>query len=238
MKELFVLQRQPVGEHQFLLDIFSAEAGRLSVVTPNRSAKKDTFIPDYFQHCQADWRAGEDWPQIKVLQLRQTFSLTHHSLYCGLYLNELLTRLLPRNEPAYDLFQLYTSVVSALENNNDSNNAAALEPWLRLFEYQLLQQLGLAFSWQQDSFSRSITLHQRYQFHPQDGFCLHGKGFFRGSDILAFDRWLKNFAETPVDVSVWQMAKQVLRLALENVLERPLVSRQLFKASLHHSEVP
>lgn len=231
MKKLFVLQRQPVGEHQFLLDIFSAEAGRLSVVTPKRSSKKDTFIPDYFQQCQADWRAGEDWPQIKVLQLRQSFLLRNNSLYCGLYLNELLTRLLPRNEPAHDLFHLYASVINALEENNDSDNAGALEPWLRLFEYQLLQQLGLGFSWQQDSLSRPITADQRYQFNPQEGFYLHGKGFFRGSDILAFASWLKNFAEVPVDVSVWQTAKQVLRLALENVLERPLISRQLFNPS-------
>lgn len=231
MKKLFVLQRQPVGEHQFLLDIFSAEAGRLSVVTPKRSSKKDTFIPDYFQQCQADWRAGEDWPQIKVLQLRQSFLLRNNSLYCGLYLNELLTRLLPRNESAHDLFHLYASVINALEENNDSDNAGALEPWLRLFEYQLLQQLGLGFSWQQDSLSRPITADQRYQFNPQEGFYLHGKGFFRGSDILAFASWLKNFAEVPVDVSVWQTAKQVLRLALENVLERPLISRQLFNPS-------
>ena len=231
MKKLFVLQRQPVGEHQFLLDIFSAEAGRLSVVTPKRSSKKDTFIPDYFQQCQADWRAGEDWPQIKVLQLRQSFLLRNNSLYCGLYLNELLTRLLPRNESAHDLFHLYASVINALEENNDSDNTGALEPWLRLFEYQLLQQLGLGFSWQQDSLSRPITADQRYQFNPQEGFYLHGKGFFRGSDILAFASWLKNFAEVPVDVSVWQTAKQVLRLALENVLERPLISRQLFNPS-------
>ncbi|MCH2039509.1 MAG: DNA repair protein RecO C-terminal domain-containing protein [Saccharospirillaceae bacterium] len=231
MKKLFVLQRQPVGEYQFLLDIFSAEAGRLSVVTPQRSAKQDAFIPDCFQQCQADWRVGEDWPQIKALQRQRTFQLRNNSLYCGLYLNELLARLLPRNEPAKDLFLLYASVINALEDNNDSANGGALEPWLRLFEYQLLQQLGLGFSWQQDSLARPITLHQRYRFNPQEGFYLHGAGFFRGSDILAFAGWLKNFAEVPHDVSVWQTAKQVLRLALEHVLERPLISRQLFNPS-------
>ena len=225
MKTLFVLQRQPVGEQQFLLDIFSAEAGRLSVVTPQRSAKQNAFIPDYFQQCRADWRPGEDWPQVKVLQPDQSYTLSNNALYCGLYLNELLVRLLSRHEPLPLLFQVYRSVLMGLEQ------AGAAEPWLRLFEHQLLQQLGYGVCWQHDSLQRPIERQLSYRFTAQDGFVLHGVGQYSGADIHAFNAWLQNFSQLPGSVSVWQMAKQVLRLSLENILERPLVSRELFSAT-------
>lgn len=225
MKKLFVLQRQPVGEHQFLLDVFSADAGRLAVVTPRRSAKQNTFTPDCFQQCQADWRAGEDWPNIKVVQLQQRFELAGNALYCGLYLNELLVRLLSRNEPLPVLFQVYRSVLNGLQQGGSA------EPWLRLFEHQLLLQLGYGVSWQYDSLQRQIDARQCYQFNAQEGFVLHGAGQYSGADILAFKTWLQDFSRLPASVSVWQMAKQVLRLSLENILERPLVSRELFTAT-------
>jgi len=225
MKKLFVLQRQPIGEHQFLLDIFSAEQGRLSVVTPKRSSKQNFYIPDCFQQCQADWRPGEDWPNIKVLQLQQSYELADSALYCGLYLNELLVRLLSRHEPLPLLFQVYRSVLMGLEQGG------AAEPWLRLFEHQLLQQLGYGVCWQYDSLQRPIDRKLSYRFNAQDGFVLHGAGQYSGADIHAFNVWLQNFSQLPGSVSVWQMAKQVLRLSLENILERPLVSRELFSAT-------
>ncbi|UTW47245.1 DNA repair protein RecO [Bacterioplanoides sp. SCSIO 12839] len=234
MNKLFVLQRQPVGEHQFLLDIFSAEQGRLSVVTPKRKYSKthqsNLYIPDLFQLCQADWRSGDEWPNIKASEMIQQFTLQGNYLYCGLYLNELLSRLLTRQDAQPELFRIYQQIVKGLQNASD--DATSAEPLLRIFEHQVLQQLGYGVDWQQDNQQRPVYAGQRYFFNAREGFYRHGEGKFSGQDILAFYHWLNDFTQVPASARVWQCAKQVLRLALEEHFDRPLVSRELFMAQL------
>lgn len=209
MQQLLVLHYQAIAEQDWLLDAFSGARGRHKLIL-----KRPTHAPDLFIQYQCDWFAQADWPTIKAWQPTEEWSLEHSALYCGLYLNELLVALLPLAEPFPALFQLYKNTLQGLAANQWS------EPWLRMFEWQLLQHLGYGFSWQKDSDSQAIVPHCFYQFVPATGFVKTSNGL-SGHDILAF-------AQGSKDVRVWQLAKGVFRAALDDLIAGPLCSRTLF----------
>ena len=62
------------------------------------------------------------------------------ALLSGLYLNELLMRLLAREDTHAPLFDLYAGVVRVL---GSGEHGEALEPVLRAFELLLLREIGL-----------------------------------------------------------------------------------------------
>lgn len=208
MQRLVVLQFQAIAENDWLLDVFSLERGRHKLIL------KQPSTADLFIGYQCDWFEKTDWPIIKAWQPTRTWHLEGSALYCGLYLNELLVALLPLGEPLPSLYNTYKNSLQALAEQQWS------EPWLRLFEWQLLQQLGYGFSWQYDHQNQLIDPKGFYQFVPASGFIKADKGF-SGNDIIGF-------AQGSKEIRVWQLAKSIFRLALDELLPKPLCSRTLF----------
>lgn len=208
MQALIVLQRQPLREQDWLLDVFSRQRGRLSLVL-----NRPQTVPDLFTLYQGDWQPAQDWPALKGWHRQQTWPLQDTALFCGFYLNELLVKLLPRHEPQPALFATYQATLNGL------HNSPVADPWLRLFEVQLLTQLGYGFSWQQDSSGQPLQAGQYYRFVPGQGFSPAASGL-AGADLLAF-------ASGANALPLWRLARAVLRQALDHVLQQPLLSREL-----------
>jgi len=79
-------------------------------------------------------------------------ALSGKNLRCGFYLNELLMRLLPKHDPHARLFAIYTQTLESLQN-------AACEKALRLFEKNLLMEIGLrAALWEEQKFRMRRTI--------------------------------------------------------------------------------
>lgn len=204
----FVLRRQPVKEQDWLLDLFSKQAGLVQVrVSP------PTEIPDLLSCYSGGWQANKDWPKLKGVQRVSEHSLNQESLVCALYLTELLIQLLGYHDPQPEIFELYQKTLSALASS------PAPEPWLRLFEYQLLQHLGYGFEWHLAG-GQAVFPDQRYQFQAGEGLVLSAQGWL-GEPLLAI---AKGEWSQP---GCLQVAKQVLREALALLLPRPLISRDL-----------
>ena len=152
--------------------------------------------------------------------------LTGFALYSGLYLNELLVRLLHREEPLPALFQDYVAALGQLREG-------PLEATLRRFEQRLLAELGYQLILDQDVDGRPIEPDLWYLYQADLGFSVlrespravgAQRGCFRGAHLLAMEQQLYD------DDAVAQAAKQLSRLALAPHLgDRPLRSRELFK---------
>ena len=71
-------------------------------------------------------------------------------LFCGMYLNELLVRLLPLDDPQPQLFEHYTLSVQGL------SHGLPMQPLLRSFEWRLLEQLGYGFSFTEDVHGQAL----------------------------------------------------------------------------------
>ncbi|WP_313456890.1 DNA repair protein RecO [Pseudomonas sp.] len=143
------------------------------------------------------------------------------ALFSGLYLNELLMRLLPGEAPQPELFEHYALTLQALAAGRP------LEPLLRAFEWRLLQDLGYTFSLTLDVNDEPIAADGLYRLQVDAGLervHLLQPGLFNGTELLALAEanW-----EAPGTLLA---AKRLMRQALAVHLgPRPLVSRELFR---------
>ena len=83
---------------------------------------------------------------------------------CGFYLNELLLRLLPRDDPHEALFDVYAEALHALAAGAPQASV------LRGFEKRLLAELGYAPMLERDAASGApIEPSRRYVYEPDRG---------------------------------------------------------------------
>jgi DNA repair protein RecO (recombination protein O) len=143
------------------------------------------------------------------------------ALFSGLYLNELLMRLLPAEAPQPELFEHYALTLQALAAGRP------LEPLLRSFEWRLLEDLGYAFALDHDVSDEPIEADGLYRLQVDAGLervYLVQPGLFNGAELLAL-------AQADWDApGALLAAKRLMRQALAVHLgPKPLVSRELFR---------
>ncbi|KRD26993.1 MULTISPECIES: DNA repair protein RecO [Acidovorax] len=142
----FVLHSYDWSESSLILEVFCRRQGRVALVAKGAKKPTSNFRPvllplqpllltyslagdgsaDIHTLKGAEWVGGHVMP-------------TGDALLSGMYLNELLLRLLARADPHAALFDAYAGVVRVLA----SEHGDALEPVLRSFELLLLREIGL-----------------------------------------------------------------------------------------------
>lgn len=152
--------------------------------------------------------------------LEPSVPLIGQSLFAGLYINELLYLSLAPHEPHPTLFLAYKKTLHALLQASDR---FALEIILRRFEWCWLEACGYQMSLTTEADSgRPIQPQCHYIFMPGEGFVLAKQGFL-GAHIQAFAQEQFN------EIAVLRLAKQVMRQAVQQVLDgKVLKTRQLF----------
>ena len=247
--EWIVLNRQPIRESDWLLDIFSEQLGRFSVVINERQLN---WSVDILDHCKSEisvvknseanyklhiierlsgWQAisMNDSAPNRLSASPNISQSTFIKSACVLYVVELIQKFLPLAVPNKRLFKILCAVIDALKSDG------VHDPWLRFFEYQLLVESGLGFSWQQDYQGLNIIDQQGYYFNP-------GFGFYDSAAILQNDssatslpqlfngRDLLAISQQDFNPERLKIAKIILRYAIEHQLKTPLISRQLWLA--------
>jgi DNA repair protein RecO (recombination protein O) len=158
-------------------------------------------------------------------------------LFSGLYMNELLVRLLHRNDAHPELFAAYDYALKALAGN------AVVDTVLRGFEITLLDELGYGLNLSLDGASgEPVDDALRYRYDPERGLVASGDATdcsaatYSGSDLLAME---SGEFEGAVRLAAKLLLREVLAVHLGDM---PLHSRELFrvKAPLvaKHHEAP
>lgn len=137
----FILHTQPYRETSMLVEAYSREHGRVALMARGarrpKSALRGMLLP--FQPLLLAWSGRSELRTLVRSEWRGPYSpLKGQSLICGFYLNELLLKLLPRDDPHEDLFAIYEDTLAALAREGEQ---AAV---LRRFEMCLLRELGYA----------------------------------------------------------------------------------------------
>ena len=220
----FVLHRHRYGDTGLLVELFTREEGRIPAVArgaaslkSRRRASLQPFVP-----LLASWKGrGPVTTLARIEVVVRATGLTGRGLYSGFYVNELLTRLLPRFDPAPALFRHYQDTLVALRQEE------SLERTLRHFELRLLDELGYAPDLRHEAGGASIREEGWYRYH-------HESGFHR-SDAAAEDSYsgktlLALAANRPLAGESQRQARRLMRTILAFYLgERPLKSRELFR---------
>ncbi|MDH0338109.1 DNA repair protein RecO [Metapseudomonas otitidis] len=215
----FVLHSRAYRESSALVDLFTPD-GRLRAVLRGARGKAGTLARP-FVPLEVELRGRSELKNIGRLEgAGIPHFLTGEALFSGLYLNELLVRLLPAEAPHPDLFQHYAVTLQALAANRP------LEPLLRAFEWRLLDELGYGFALDIDLHGTPIAVDGIYRLLPDAGLEPVGHlqpGLFQGAELLAL-------AEADWSApGALAAAKRLMRQALAPHLGgRPLASRELF----------
>lgn len=215
----YVLHSRAYRESSALVDFLTPQ-GRLRAVLRGARGKAGSLARP-FVPLDVEFRGRGELKNVSRLEAAGIPNLLHgEALFSGLYLNELLIRLLPEQDPHPATFDHYAMTVLALAQGR------ALEPLLRSFEWRLLDELGYGFALDMDRLGQPIAAAGLYRLQADAGLEAVGQlqpGVFHGSELLAM-------AEADWSVpGALAAAKRLMRQALAPHLGgRPLVSRELF----------
>ncbi|MDI1301046.1 MAG: DNA repair protein RecO [bacterium] len=221
MLHAFFLHTRPYRETSLLVDVFTAESGRMSAVMRGGRRVKGGGA-QLFQPLVIEIAGVTELKTIRRAEMAgMALMLKGTALFSAFYLNEILIRLLPREEPQQALFVAYADALGQLAENADP---AAL---LRTFECGLLDSLGYGIDFMHDSDSgETVSASCGYDFHPERGFT-RSRGLHAVSGAVLQLLAAGNFAEPAAALA----AKRINRLALARLLgNKPLKSRELFLA--------
>jgi DNA repair protein RecO (recombination protein O) len=165
----YVLHERAYRETSVLLELFSREHGRVGAVARGVRAAKPRFARGTlraFQPLECGWLLQGELVQLTAVEAAgPPLHLVGLRLQAALYLNELLMRLLARQDPHAVLFDAYAALLPALPESQD-----ALAFRLRRFEMQVLAELGYGIDFSVDAASgESITPARRYRVIPEHG---------------------------------------------------------------------
>lgn len=239
-----MLHRRPYNETSLLVDLFTEESGRLTVLAKGARAKRSALksLLQPFTPLLLRWSGRGD---LKILTKAEAASLAlplaHTALYSAFYVNELIARVI-ETETAYpQLFQDYLGCLTALAIQQTppaadaaelyASGLSAVEPALRKFEFQLLHTLGYGVDFLHCAGSgQAVDPQMSYQYQAEKGFIaslLKNNNTFYGEQLLAFAAL--EFEQK----HVLQAAKRFTRMALKPYLgSQPLKSRELFQTIL------
>lgn len=230
LQPAYVMHSRPYRDSSALLDVFTAEYGRISLVA--RGARRQQrrggsavnlqpFTPlllSFSGHSQLKSLVATE-------SARAMISLRGDRLFSGLYLNELLVRLLHRNDAHPTLFAAYDQALHSLAGSTTVDDV------LRRFEMTLLDELGYGFDPGVEGASgEAIQAANWYHYEPGVGLVAAPEGsrggtLFSGADLLAF-------AVGELGGPARLAAKRLLREALAVHLgAEPLRSRELFRTA-------
>ena len=151
----YVLHSRPYRDTSLIVDFFTLEHGKVSAVVqgarrPNSKmrASVQPFVP-----VQIAWRGRNDLKTLTQAEpVAAMIFLKGNALLCGLYVNELLERLLQPFDGHPKLYVYYQYVLNELVAGHDIEGA------LRTFEHRLLDELGVLPKLEQASDERIYYL--------------------------------------------------------------------------------
>jgi len=163
----FLLHAHPFSESSLVLDVFARNHGRLALLARGarrpRSALRGTLLG--FQPLELGWFGGGE---VKTLAKAEWVGglplLTGKCLLLGYYLNELLLKLMPREDAHPVLFDAYGAALAAL------GRGAAETAELRRFEKTLLRELGYGLALDREAGSGiPVQADRRYEYQIERG---------------------------------------------------------------------
>lgn len=222
----FVLHSRPWSETSLMLDLFTEESGRIRLIAKGARAKRSSLKGTLQPFTPLLVRFGGRG-EVKTLRSAEVVSLalplSGIALYSGLYVNELIARVLEPETRFSELFFDYLHCIQALAGATGSP-----EPALRRFELALLGHLGYGVDFLHCAGSGDeVADEMTYRYREEKGFIASlvvDNATFTGSQLKALAS-----REFP-DMDRLRAAKRFTRIALKPYLGgKPLKSRELFR---------
>jgi len=175
-----------------------------------------------FQALEASWSGIGELKTLHAIDWCEKYlPMEGNSLICGFYLNELLLRLLPKEDSYEPLFDSYHTT---MENLSKRENIGVT---LRRFELKLLLDLGYEVVLNQDANANEIKADKTYYYEAEYG----AREKFRSEkSIKVVGQTLIDMANDDFKSATTELqSKNLMRFLINYYLgDKPLNSKQLF----------
>jgi DNA repair protein RecO (recombination protein O) len=232
LEPTFLIHTRAYRDTSLLVEAFTRNHGRVSLVARGVKGKKNSrsSLLQPFASLLISWWSRGELGTLRAAELHQQPQwLTGNRLASGLYVNELLHRLLDRHEPHPELFDYYTYTLQRIASIEIDQLAVVL----RMFEKFLITQLGYGLLFNVDAATDApVQPDMHYSFDPKAG-CYQSLGdwgdftlkhLYKGSSLLALHSGEFSSEEELQD------AKRLMRTVLAAHLgEKPIFSRSLWR---------
>jgi DNA repair protein RecO (recombination protein O) len=228
----YVLHSYPYQETSLIVEMFTREFGRVALVAKGakrpHSPLRSVLMP--FHALTLDWSGRSELKTLRSAEWRGVFRLlVGRALICGFYINELLLKLLHRDDPHEALFDAYERALQALHGGalRGSDHAVVL----RCFEKRLLSELGYGLILDRDAETRQPLLPTRqYQYRVDRGpvaLAAGSQGDGSGLELLG-QTLIDMHHDTYASPVTQQQSKSLMRMLIGHYLGgQTLHSRQL-----------
>ncbi|MBZ0092723.1 MAG: DNA repair protein RecO [Sulfuricellaceae bacterium] len=222
----YVLHSYAYRETSLVVETFTRNHGRVAMIARGARRPKSSLRGSLlsFQPLQLSWFGKNELRTLHQAEWQGGLPHLHGmALICGFYLNELLLKLLIRDDPHESLFAYYEETLRNLVHTEEHATV------LRRFEKVLLQELGYGLVLDRDCGNgQTIRLQGRYHYmieqgpreaeSSSDGVQLHGKTLLD----MACDDY--------TDPVTQQQSKLLMRTLINHYLgDQTLHTRQLLK---------
>ena len=218
---VYVLHTYPFKETSLVVELFSREFGRVATLAKGARRPRSAMrgLLQSFQSLTATWSGKNELKTLHSLDWHAgLLMLQGEALMCGFYLNELLLRLLPREDAHEGLFAYYAETLKILARGQDYATT------LRRFELKLLQELGYAVPLDFDENNQAIIFDKTYSYMAERGACRASNEGVQLSGKTLLDMASDDY----MDIQTQMQSKQLRRVLLAHYLgSQPLHTRQL-----------
>ena len=224
LEPAYILHARHYRNTSLILDLLTRDSGRYSMVVKgarSSTSKLRGRLQPFTPLLEAPVGRGELKTSTAIDFPLKPHRLVGDSLLFGLYINELLYRLLGKFDPVGELYANYEELMECLQNQQNDVNT------IRRFELNLLQELGYGINFTYDARnSQPIDVQRHYCSVVQEGF---HQTTDRDDDVFPGAELLKlSSGEFPkVDA---RRLRNLTRNSLGVLLgDKPLKSRTLFQ---------
>ena len=220
----FVLHSYPHKETSLIIDLFTRDYGRVALVAKGAKRPHSALrgVLQTFQPLSSSWVGKSELRTLTDAEwVGGMLPLEKTALLCGFYLNELLVKLLARDDAHPALFDHYVATLNQLAHDEPAPIV------LRKFELALLKETGVAADLTRCTASRAAIVAERlYVVDPERG----------PRPERASDTWPRVAGKTLLDMeredysdpATQAQSKQLIRFLLAHHLGgAPLNTRQI-----------
>ncbi len=226
LQSAYILHIRNYKESSGLLDVITQHDGRISLLAKGfKSSKKNTkTYLQPFRKLSLAWTGRSDLKTLTVAEEQGLpIMLEENALMSGLYVNELLARLLQPFDPHPEIFDIYENTINALASTID------VEIVLRYFEKNILEALGYGLQLAYDVDGNALDPESSYCYVLESG-PHKSERAFSGGIMVTGKTLLLLQSGALTGVQALKESKQLMRYILSAYIGvKPLKTRELFR---------
>ena len=227
LEQAFVLHRRHYRETSLIVEILARDSGRLGLIAKGAQRPRSELrgLLQAFRPLLLSWSGrGELGVLTNAEPDGYSRRLSGGGLFSGLYMNELLMRLVHRFDPHPELFDHYACAIEELADGRRTEGV------LRVFEKRMLESIGYGLVLDRDVDSGApVHAGSSYRYQIDRGPTALDDHVADG--VLVSGETLLSLAQERLeDDESLEQAKRLMRTVLRRYLgDKPLATRSLFR---------